>query len=101
MKEPPTKVIFRKFKEVDKQVIAFFPELPATNDPKWCSSYMHIGQHGVAQPTADFTDPATPKEYASLKRELESEPYNYNLRIVKRFSRSQYHKRKAAIASVN
>jgi hypothetical protein len=76
-----TIVIFRKFKNGNKEVIALFPEIAGTLLPETCSSYMHIGQHGGAM--ADLTDitrPATPEEYAELKEELESIGYNLTVK---------------------
>lgn len=88
--EPLTDVIFRKWRKVSMglgdNVIAIFPAVPADTQGQFCEMYEHVGQHGggdysgvVAQ-----TRLATPDEYASLKRELESEPYNYRLRILRR-----------------
>ena len=74
------RVIFRKFK--DGGVIAWFPDIPA--NPGRCLSYMHLGQHGEGVYPAD-TVPATAKESANLKAELES--IGYNLREVKRLNR--------------
>lgn len=68
-----TKVIFKKFDS--NEVIALFPDEIA--DPKGnISSYMRIGQHGASSPELikDLKN-ATPKEYFSLKRELESIGY--------------------------
>ena len=91
---PLTRVIFRKF--LDHQdtdygdgVIALFPDEPGTNDPATCMSYMHTGQHGSASTRIIWgeprvTRPATPDEYADLKRELENPPYEYRLRVIKR-----------------
>lgn len=78
-----TKVIFRKFKD-DKGVIAYFPELPGTNDFNTCLSYMHLGQHGSASIDFSNTLKAYPSEYESLKKELES--LGYNLKIGYRMS---------------
>ena len=42
-------VLFRRFPDGD--VIALFPYLPAECLTAWpCQSYMHIGQHGAADP---------------------------------------------------
>ena len=80
--EPITKVIFRWWK---KSVIAIFIEEPGTNYPGTCDSYQHIGQHGACDPSIiSDSRPATEEEYASLKHELESYPYHYNLRVLKR-----------------
>ena len=77
-----TIVVFRKFKEGD--ILALFPA--ERGDNNWAvSSYMHVGQHGAADYTGciRLTKPATPEEYAPLKRELES--IGYVLDVKKRF----------------
>jgi hypothetical protein len=75
MKE--TKVIFRKFKD-NGDIIAIFPDEPWSNG--LCASYMHVGQHSGASPNIMHeTLPATPDEYATLKRELESIGYSLNV----------------------
>ena len=67
------KVIFRKVKSGDFKgdIIAFFPELPATFGNMVC--YQHIGQHGEA--CIDYyyhnTVKATSEEYKELYRELQ------------------------------
>jgi len=78
----PTVVVFRRWRNGD--VIALFPEVPGS--PGFCSSFEHVGQHGDASYSGVIcqTTPATPEEYADLKTELESAPYNYVLRVVKR-----------------
>ena len=67
------KVIFRKVKSGDfnGDIIAFFPELPATFGNMVC--YEHIGQHGEACIDYYYNDTvhANPKEYAELYRELQ------------------------------
>jgi len=79
----PTTVVFRRWRAFDQTVIALFPE---DVDRGFCSSFEHVGQHGDASYSGVIrqTTPATPEEYANLKRELESAPYNYVLRVVKR-----------------
>ena len=79
----PTKVIFRWWRD---GVIAIFIEEPGTNDVSTCDSYQHIGQHGSCSPHWVIQDSrsATEEEYADLKRELESEPYNYRLRVLRK-----------------
>jgi hypothetical protein len=51
-----------------------------------CNSYMHIGGHGPADYAHIMacSRPAMPEEYAGMKRELESAPYHYKLRVVRR-----------------
>ena len=81
---PRTKVIFRK--ERDGEVVAYFPEDPGSRDPYTCTCFAHIGQHGIAAADVTGTKPASPTEYAALKRELESAPYNYDLVVVHKFT---------------
>lgn len=90
-----TKVIFRKFRD-NGEIIALFPEEPGTLDIDTCSSYMHNGQHASASVRLmDITDPATPEEYADLKRELENYgPEPYDLEVRTRMSLQMYVKRK-------
>jgi hypothetical protein len=70
-----TVVVFRKWKD-GGYVIAFFPLEAETKG--LCSSYEHVGQHGCADYKLCLgrTLPATQKEYAGLKRELEGLGYN-------------------------
>jgi hypothetical protein len=81
----PTVVIFRKWPAREGGgIIALFPYEPASvTDPAICDSYEHVGQHGAANYYAviDSTYPAFASEYAALKSELESEPYNYVLTV--------------------
>ena len=94
-----TVVVFRKFKDTG-DIIALFPEVIEENHTGYCSSYMHVGQHGAANYSALVTGgsngwnsaptcPAHPDEYADLKRELESAPYNYQLIVKRKFMRSR------------
>lgn len=84
--EAVTTVIFRKwYKAQDGTgVIALFPDVPG--DGPMCQSYEHVGQHGSADAAGVIsrTKPATPEEYAALKRELEAAPYHYRLKVVRR-----------------
>lgn len=83
-----TKVIFRKFK--NGEVIALFPQEPATIGGWECMSYMHVGQHGSADPNiVHGTKPAMPYEYADLYNELKSIGYN-DLEVCKRFNKNDY-----------
>lgn len=86
-----TKVIFRKFR--NGEVIALFPQEPATRDGWECMSYMHVGQHGGADPMiVQNTKAAQPKEYAPLAAELLS--IGYRLDIRKKFTKQDYQIRK-------
>ena len=85
-----TAVIFRKYPNIrGGEVIALFPEIPGDYSGYTCSSYMHVGQHGAASwhGCIDESRAAKPEEYASLKKELESAPFGYRLRIYKRWQR--------------
>lgn len=81
-----TYVVFRKWKRSsgNEGVIALFPY--ERSNLTMCMSYEHIGQHGGADYTGvvSRTVLATEDEYAPLKRELESEPFNYVLKVQKR-----------------
>jgi hypothetical protein len=84
---PPTRVIFRKwYRQQDGTgVIALFPD-DAWNRSGMCASYEHVGQHGGADLAGVIsrTKPASPDEYAALKRELERPPYDYVLTVIRR-----------------
>lgn len=87
-----TKVIFRKFR--NGEVIALFPQEPATLDGWLCVSYMHQGQHSAASPRiVDNTKAATEEEYRKLLYELQSIGYD-DLVVCKRFDKSDYEIRK-------
>jgi hypothetical protein len=81
-----TRVIFRKWK--DGGVIALFPDEVERNG--MVDSYEHHGQHGSADlGIVRITKAASPHEYAPLKRELESAPFHYDLKVVKRATRAR------------
>jgi hypothetical protein len=93
--DEPTTVVFRVWKprpnvgEVGGDVIALFPEIEEHNG--LCSSYMHIGQHGAAdyRGVIAATRPARWEEAQRLRNELEAEPYNYNLKVRKRWTQTK------------
>ena len=90
-----TTVIFRKYR--DGSVIALFPAIPA--DPEGhCSSYIHVGQHGAADPSHVIanTRPARPDEYADLQDELIA--IGYVVRPVRRLTRAMCDERMATLA---
>jgi hypothetical protein len=97
-KAKKTVVIFRVWtrKSLFCDVIALFPEIPASQNGHLCSSYEHIGQHGAADENlvARLTRPAKPHEYRDLQRELEGHPYNYRLIVRQRNSRKFFNTRK-------
>lgn len=79
-----TPVVFRVWNKGDSSdTIALFPTEPAGMNGELCSSYEHVGQHGGAdyEGVISQTRPATPDEYADLRKELESEPYKYELEV--------------------
>lgn len=90
-------VIFRRFNQ-GGEVIALFPALPGTNDPRTCLSYMHVGQHGAcAVSLASVARLATETEAAPLKRELES--LGYRLRPLRHLSPTHHKARRAALGA--
>lgn len=96
-----TKVIFRKWK-TNGDIIALFPEVPADNIGNLCSSYEHIGQHGGADYNLVVfykTKPATPEEYADLKKELET--LGYCLEVRQRATTRDYLNRRNAAKIIN
>ena len=90
-----TQVVFRKFKDVNKDVIALFPEEVYDGvggdfvRTKLCMSYMYLGQHSSADYhyVITYSVPAKPEEYNELKKELEQ--IGYSLNVIKRYSRRQ------------
>jgi hypothetical protein len=92
-----TAVLFRKYPNIEGgEVIALFPEIPGDMNLDTCSSFVHVGQHSAAHVHGciNGTRPAKPAEYADLKRELESAPYGYRLKIYKRLQRSFLERRR-------
>jgi hypothetical protein len=82
-----TPVVFRaersgKFKG---DVTAVFPCDPADSNGYEMTCYAHIGQHsGCSLGWYHTTRAAKPEEYADLKKELESAPYGYRLKVYSR-----------------
>ena len=71
MVEEPTKVIFRRWRDI-KTIFALFPELPADNDGIYCDAYESVGGHGGADyyGCIHSTDPVSVKDAKSLIAEL-------------------------------
>lgn len=67
-----TRVVFRKYKDGD--IIALFPK----RGDYMCESYMHIGQHSMADypQVIRMTKPANESEYKELYNELVSIGYD-------------------------
>lgn len=84
MSNEKTKVIFRKYKDND-EILALFPE-EIGSKANLCSSYLHAGQHGDADPSfcTEKTVLATPKEYKSLLDELKT--IGYDLVVCERYT---------------
>jgi predicted nucleotidyltransferase len=78
------------FKILNGEVIAIFPEVPGTNDPYTCGSYMHNGQHSSCDLNYVIrrSKLAKPEEYADLKNELEY--IGYNIEVIKTNKNSFY-----------
>jgi hypothetical protein len=87
-KGPVTPVVFRKWsKSEGGGIIALFPDEEERDG--MIGSYESMGGHGSASRGLVLrTKAAKPAEYAATKRELESAPYNYNLRVLARVRRS-------------
>ena len=70
------KTIFRVYP--DGEVIALFPQISVNIGGRHCQSYLHVGQHGGADPfiVVSQTRLATPDEYKELFLELEKIGYN-------------------------
>jgi hypothetical protein len=94
----PDMVVFGKFP--DGGIIALFPYLPAECLNSWlCESYMHIRQHGAADPLIVYdTRPANPEEFASLKSELER--IGYQLAVRRRFPSDAHARRATAMTAL-
>jgi hypothetical protein len=93
-----TPVIFRKFR--NGEIIALFPFHAGNNDGYTCQSFVHVGQHGSADPhlVMRMTKPATEHEANDLIAELTSDPYNYPpLRILHRFTDAARREREAQV----
>lgn len=76
-----TKVVFRWYRKYG-ECIALFPQNPADLYGFMCNSYMHVGQHGGADPqiVVRQTRPATKKEYTPLAKELRQQGYRLDIR---------------------
>jgi len=79
-----------KFVLLEGEVIAIFPDVVdhikfdiSCREVKYLKSYMHVGQHSGCHPELLENAPATPEQYAALKKELESEPFNYELEVIR------------------
>lgn len=85
-----TEMLFRKDKEGD--IVAIMPyEIYSRN---FVDSYQHCGQHSACHLSfIEDTTPATPEEYADLKRELEG--IGYNVKVIRKVNQKKYLKKLA------
>lgn len=106
-----TVVVFRAYKDSEfwvagsksPVIIALFPYMPRTNSPNTCLCYEQHGQHLNCDPLSIIsrTKLATPEQYAALKHELESPPFEYNFVVKKRIPADAYLQRRAALNEMN
>lgn len=90
-----TKTIILAFRS-GGDVIALFPEIPATPSPLHCLSYQTAGQHGAASiDLSHCTRPATTEESAAMIEELRRA--GYEPQPVKRITRQMHLKRLQAL----
>ena len=85
-----TPVLFRcdRSGQFKGEVTAVFPCEPDNMSGYTMSSYAHIGQHGGCSfGWYNQTRAAKPEEYADLKAELKSAPYNYRLKVYHRLNK--------------
>lgn len=87
-----TPTIFRAYR--NGETIALFPTIPADIKAQHCQSYVHVGQHGAADPhhVISRTRPATPDEYGHLLRELRE--VGYAVRPVRRMTHRMVEERR-------
>lgn len=80
-------------------IIAVFPARAAgAGASSLCASFEHIGQHGAADVgRMARLRPASSEEYAELRQELESPPYNYRLRAVRKFTQAHQRQREREV----
>jgi hypothetical protein len=81
--EPITPVKFL-YNEDQKDLLAFFPtQKEGMKRKRLYGCYAHVGQHSTCSiGYAKKCRMATPEEYADLKKELEGNPYHYNLQVL-------------------
>ena len=85
-----TPVLFRVARAAKRdgaEVTAVLPCEPHDMSGSSMTCYAHVGQHGgCSTGWYNTTRAARPDEYAGLKRELESAPYGYRLKVYKRLT---------------
>lgn len=83
--EAESVVLFRKSIVDSDEITAVFPfEEGIRNRDAIVSCYAHVGQHSTCHLdwVTENTRAATPEEYADLKRELESAPFEYKFIVL-------------------
>lgn len=73
------KVIFREDRHDPSEIVAFFPEMPGTNDLWTLGCYAHLGQHGAASLDYYQTEtrrPQSPEKVQALREELRRVGYD-------------------------
>ena len=73
------------YREPMREILAVFPKHKERNGYRndLMECYSHTGQHSTCAPEyLKKCRRATPEQYADLKRELETYPYNYNLKVI-------------------
>jgi len=81
VREITTVIFYKESKENNGAIVAVFPYEHERIGIISC--YSHVGQHsGASVEYCNTLKKAKKKEYASLKAELESKPYNYKLKII-------------------
>ena len=97
----PNRVVFRQFG--DGEVVALFPDEPGDCAGHTCMSYMHVGQHGAADPAhvVRQTRPAHPDnpELDALRRELQFQ-IGYCLWTFRRIPANSARLRRLALAEI-
>ncbi len=83
--EPIVSVMFRRWKDEDKSVIAVFPYILADYRGN-VLSYQHVGQHGAASLLVmrQKTKPAVMKESDTFALYKELQRIGYRMRVIKR-----------------
>lgn len=104
----PETVIFRVYRKPIRETtapecVAIFPYQLGDSSPSTCGVYQHIGQHGIGDPShmMQITRRATPAEFESLKRELESAPYYYRFNVRQKIPANAYRSRILQLDKIN
>lgn len=85
-----TTVVFRRYlptghvavpNGTDGGIIALFPFIPADDNPRHCSSYQHVGQHGAAdyRHVVETTVAVLPEDEEKMELKVELENIGYTV----------------------